>query len=184
MSVPARAADGATAGSEDPAPGRARTADVVGVAPLVQLVQVSKSFSPVRALHGVDVDLRSGEVLALVGENGAGKSTCVKLLGGVYRPDEGTVRIRGRSLELPGPAAARRLGIAVVHQQFVEIARALAEMAPVLILDEPTAALLATPTWSRSERRPNKQPRRSGETSSTPRLVRRPARPRSLSSTN
>ena len=206
MGVPARAADDDDAivgsGGQGPALERVGAADVVGAVPLVQLVQVAKSFPPVRALHGVDVDLRSGEVLALVGENGAGKSTCVKLLGGVYRPDEGAVRIRGRSVELQGPAAARRLGIAVVHQhpalfpdlsitenlfagrlrrgwggrldhvgmrrsaqeslsqvgltrdpstqvaalstseqQLVEIARALAETVPVLILDEPTAAL-------------------------------------------
>ena len=163
---------------------------------------MSKAFGPTQALSEVSLALRPGEVLALVGENGAGKSTCVKVLGGLYRPDSGQVRMGGREVTMHGPLDSQRLGIAVVNQQpglfgdlsiaenifagrllrtraglidharmrreaarilarlgldrnpgtlasslrtseqqMVEIARALAVEATVVILDEPTAAL-------------------------------------------
>jgi rhamnose transport system ATP-binding protein len=84
---------------------------------LARLIGVSKSFGPVRAAHGVSIDLRAGEVHGLVGENGAGKSTLAKILGGVYRPDEGTVEMGGHPIVLRGPSDARRHGITVVHQE-------------------------------------------------------------------
>src|SRR5207253_225911 len=64
-----------------------------------------------------DLDLAAGAVHGLVGENGAGKSTLVKILAGVHQPDRGTIRLGGEELVLNGPAAARDLGIAVMHQQ-------------------------------------------------------------------
>src|SRR5437879_2760665 len=79
--------------------------------------KVSKRFAGVQALQDVDLDLIAGEVHGLVGENGAGKSTLVKILAGVHRPDAGTIRLLGEELVLNGPAAARDLGIAVMHQQ-------------------------------------------------------------------
>ncbi|MGA8654581.1 MAG: ATP-binding cassette domain-containing protein, partial [Chthoniobacterales bacterium] len=163
---------------------------------------VSKSFGGTVAVDDVSIELRSGEVLALLGENGAGKSTCVKLLAGLYRPDQGQVVLKGQPLDLRSPLEAHRQGIAVMHQhpglfddlsvaenifigqarknrwgrldhfamnreasrllevigllvdpdqplsrlrtserQLVEIAKALAVNARVLIMDEPTAAL-------------------------------------------
>jgi rhamnose transport system ATP-binding protein len=163
---------------------------------------VSKSFGGTVALEDVSLELRSGEVLALLGENGAGKSTCVKLLAGVYRPDRGHTFLEGYPLDLSSPLEAHQRGIAVMHQhpglfdhlsvaenifigharknrwgcldhagmnreasrllevvglsvgpdellgwlriserQLVEIAKALAVNARVLIMDEPTAAL-------------------------------------------
>ena len=163
---------------------------------------VSKSFGGAVALDNVSFELRSGEVLALLGENGAGKSTCVKLLAGVYRPDQGHTFMEGYPLDLRSPLDAHQHGIAVMHQhpglfdqlsvaenifighsrknrwgfldhsrmnreasellemvglfvdpeaplsrlrtserQLVEIAKALAVNARVLIMDEPTAAL-------------------------------------------
>jgi rhamnose transport system ATP-binding protein len=163
---------------------------------------VTKSFGGTVAVDDVSIDLRSGEVLALLGENGAGKSTCVKLLAGVYQPDRGHAFAEGYPLDLHSPLEAHRHGIAVMHQhpalfdhlsvaenifignarkhpwgwldhsgmkreasrllevvglsihpdeplgrlrtserQLVEIAKALAVAARVLIMDEPTAAL-------------------------------------------
>ena len=63
------------------------------------------------------LELRRGEVHALVGENGAGKSTLVKTLAGIHQPDTGTVELAGEPVVLRGPAHARELGIAVVHQE-------------------------------------------------------------------
>ncbi|WP_149180195.1 ATP-binding cassette domain-containing protein [Streptomyces sp. TRM49041] len=183
---------------------KAAEPDVVTGAVAAELVDAAKVFGSTTVLDGVSLSLRRGEVLGLLGENGAGKSTCVKILAGVYRPDRGVVRVGDRDLTFHSPADARRHGIAVVHQhpglfgdlsiaeniyagrlpltragavdfalmrreaarwlsmlglerdpslpvsslstseqQMVEIARALAGDADVLILDEPTAALSA-----------------------------------------
>ncbi|MBV9672028.1 MAG: ATP-binding cassette domain-containing protein, partial [Verrucomicrobia bacterium] len=83
---------------------------------IAELRSVSKSFGGTLALDDVSIDLRSGEVLALLGENGAGKSTCVKLFAGVYRPDRGQIFLEGRRLQLSSPVEAQRQGIAVMHQ--------------------------------------------------------------------
>jgi rhamnose transport system ATP-binding protein len=83
----------------------------------VALVGVSMRFAATQALDDVSLDLQPGEVHALVGENGAGKSTLVKILAGVYQPDTGTVLLDGEEIALHGPAQARSLGIAVVHQE-------------------------------------------------------------------
>ena len=89
----------------------------VAVAPTVALDHVSKRFLATQALADVSLELRAGQVHALVGENGAGKSTIVKILAGVHQPDTGTVRLEGESITLHGPAHARGAGIAVVHQE-------------------------------------------------------------------
>ena len=84
--------------------------------PAVELVGISKIFGSTVAAKNVSFELFPGEVLALVGENGAGKSTLVKTVGGVYRPDEGYLRIAGERVELHSPLDAQHRGIAVVHQ--------------------------------------------------------------------
>ncbi len=76
----------------------------------------TKVFGGTVAIADVSIELRAGEVLALLGENGAGKSTCVKLLAGVYRPDAGSVRVEGEAVSFHSPLQAQRAGIAVMHQ--------------------------------------------------------------------
>jgi len=78
---------------------------------------ICKSFPGVQALDHVDFDLFSGEVHALVGENGAGKSTLIKILCGVYQPDQGEICLHGQPTVIQGPSHAQSLGISVVHQE-------------------------------------------------------------------
>jgi len=92
-------------------------AEAVGAPPALELRHAAKSFGAVRALIDGSVTLRGGEVHALLGENGAGKSTLVKILAGVYQPDDGTLTVSGRPVTLHGPAAARAAGIAVIYQE-------------------------------------------------------------------
>ncbi|HVI37911.1 MAG TPA: ATP-binding cassette domain-containing protein, partial [Gaiellales bacterium] len=77
---------------------------------------MSKSFGGTVAVRDVSLELHPGEVLALLGENGAGKSTCVKLLAGVHRPDTGEVILAGEPVHLHAPLDAQRRGVAVMHQ--------------------------------------------------------------------
>src|SRR5918992_2946741 len=85
--------------------------------PTLALVNVSKSFGAVRALQDVTLELYAGEVHALAGENGAGKSTVVKTFAGVHRPDAGEVRLDCEPVEFHGPADAQRAGVAVIYQE-------------------------------------------------------------------
>jgi ribose transport system ATP-binding protein len=167
----------------------------------LEMVDITKTFPGVLALDEVSFGCGRSEVHALCGENGAGKSTLIKILGGIYRPDSGTIRLAGREVAFSHPIAARRAGISIIHQelsllpnrsvaeniflgveptrfglldrrtmreearrllrrlgssvapdslagdlsiahqQIVEIAKALAVDARILVMDEPTAAL-------------------------------------------
>ncbi|MEI6257610.1 MAG: sugar ABC transporter ATP-binding protein [Planctomycetota bacterium] len=171
--------------------------------PLLSMRGITKSFPGVQALRGVDLDVHSGEVLALLGENGVGKSTLMKVLGGAHAADDGVLELDGLEVAFRSPQEARAAGIAVIHQEFnlvpgltaaeniflgqestrvgfvprgeerrraaelfrrlgaaidldtpcsrlttaqqqlVEIARALARDARIIVMDEPTAALTA-----------------------------------------
>ena len=84
--------------------------------PILTLSGISKSFPGVRALSNVSLSLYPGQVTALIGENGAGKSTLVKVLTGIYQPDEGEIRIDGAAVSLPSADAAFRLDITAIHQ--------------------------------------------------------------------
>jgi rhamnose transport system ATP-binding protein len=84
---------------------------------LLSLVHAAKAFGAVRAVVDASIDLYGGQAHALVGENGAGKSTVVKMLAGVHQPDEGELLIEGRPTVLTGPAAAQTAGIAVIYQE-------------------------------------------------------------------
>lgn len=85
--------------------------------PILEAVDIKKSFGGVRALKGVSLDVRPGEVHALVGENGAGKSTLIKILAGAVTPDEGVIRLDGTFLDALTPAKSHALGISVIYQQ-------------------------------------------------------------------
>jgi ribose transport system ATP-binding protein len=85
--------------------------------PLLEIRDVSKQFPGVQALSSVSLRLARGEALAVVGENGAGKSTLMKILAGIYRPDEGTVWLDGHRVRLGDVAEALRLGISLIHQE-------------------------------------------------------------------
>ncbi|MCM4083487.1 sugar ABC transporter ATP-binding protein [Paractinoplanes hotanensis] len=85
--------------------------------PRLEVHDVTKSFGAVAAVQGVSFPLFPGEAHALVGENGAGKSTIVKMLAGVHRPDTGTLRVDGVDVDFAGPADAKAAGIAVIYQE-------------------------------------------------------------------
>ncbi|MFG0319923.1 MAG: sugar ABC transporter ATP-binding protein [Planctomycetota bacterium JB042] len=78
---------------------------------------VRKAFGAVRALDGVDLEVRAGEVHALVGENGAGKSTLMKVLSGAHAPDDGTMELFGCPFAPAGPLDARAAGVAMIYQE-------------------------------------------------------------------
>ena len=84
--------------------------------PLVELVDIHKSFGGVRAVEGVSLALYPGEVVALLGHNGAGKSTLMKMLAGAYPIDSGETRIGGRKVQIRTPAEAQSHGIETIYQ--------------------------------------------------------------------
>jgi ribose transport system ATP-binding protein len=90
----------------------------VNSAPILELRGISKRFAGVQALDNVSFELREGEVHILLGENGAGKSTLMKVLCGAYKADAGEFFHRGEPVAIATPADARRLGIAVIFQEF------------------------------------------------------------------
>lgn len=91
--------------------------------PALRLRGITKRFPGVVANDSVDLTVDAGEVLALLGENGAGKSTLISILYGLYQPDEGTVELRGQPVRVTSPAQALRLGIGLVPQHPLLVAR-------------------------------------------------------------
>ncbi|HEX2288348.1 MAG TPA: ATP-binding cassette domain-containing protein, partial [Gaiellaceae bacterium] len=94
--------------------------------PLVRVEHLRKEFGAVVAVDGVTLDADGGEVVALVGDNGAGKSTVVNCLAGVYPPTSGRILLDGVAVQFPHPLEARRQGIEAVFQDL-----ALADLQPV-----------------------------------------------------
>jgi simple sugar transport system ATP-binding protein len=86
--------------------------------PIVEMRGISKAFGPVQALKDIDLVLGPGEVLGLVGDNSAGKSTLMKVLTGAYHRDSGDVLIEGRSTNFRTPHESRDLGIEMIYQDF------------------------------------------------------------------
>ena len=83
----------------------------------VEMVGISKTFGGVQALDGVDFEVRKGEIHALLGGNGAGKSTILKVLNGIHKPDHGTIKVDGKPLYKNSPEAAAAAGIAMNFQE-------------------------------------------------------------------
>jgi ribose transport system ATP-binding protein/rhamnose transport system ATP-binding protein len=92
-------------------------ADGAGAASVVGVRHLSKSFGPIAALKDISLDIGPGEIHGICGENGAGKSTLVKILTGVYRPDDGTVLVGGEPASVTTPRQAQERGIAIVSQE-------------------------------------------------------------------
>lgn len=84
---------------------------------ILQMKGISKSFPGVKALSNVSIEVYSGEVHALMGENGAGKSTLMKILNGIYQPDEGEIIFDGKKVVLTSPYDAIKTGISMVYQE-------------------------------------------------------------------
>jgi len=87
-----------------------------GAEPLLRLEGVSKNFGPVQALADVDLDIRAGEVTALIGDNGAGKSVTIKCIAGIHPPDRGQILWDGNAVRIRSPREAAGLGIETVYQ--------------------------------------------------------------------
>ncbi len=87
-------------------------------APVLALADVRKSFGPIEVLHGIDFALHPGEVHALIGENGAGKSTMMKILGGFLQPTAGKVLFEGVPASWRSGVEAEARGVVVIHQEF------------------------------------------------------------------
>ena len=90
---------------------------------LLELKGISKAFPGVRALNRVQFGLRQGEIHALMGENGAGKSTFIKVITGVYQPDEGEIFLEGKRVHFHGPSDAQKAGIAAIYQHVTAYAQ-------------------------------------------------------------
>lgn len=88
---------------------------------ILRLNHITKLYPGVNALDNLSIDLREGEVHAVVGENGAGKSTMIKIISGAIEPTQGNIEINGRKYDYMTPISARKNGIAVIYQEFTLI---------------------------------------------------------------
>ncbi|MBB5751591.1 ATP-binding cassette domain-containing protein [Prosthecomicrobium pneumaticum] len=113
---------------------------------------IGKQFGGVTALADVDMDIRRGEVLALLGDNGAGKSTFVKVLAGAHRPSAGTIAIEGRPVSLASPQDAAAAGIATIYQELA-LSENLSVAENVYLGREDVRRILGIPFLKRAEMR-------------------------------
>ncbi len=85
---------------------------------LLRVVNLSKEFYGNRVLDSVNITLKKGEVFGIIGENGAGKSTFMKILSGIYTPSQGEIYLEGKKVEIKDPLTAKKLGITLIPQEF------------------------------------------------------------------
>lgn len=90
---------------------------MTAITPVLRLESIVKTFPGVHALDGVRFAVMPGGVHPLMGENGAGKPTLMKILGGIYRPDEGRIFIAKRETAMKGPLEAKANGVMFIHQE-------------------------------------------------------------------
>jgi simple sugar transport system ATP-binding protein len=119
-------------------------------APLLEMRRMSKSFGPVKAVVDVDLVLSAGEILGVVGDNAAGKSTLMKLLTAVHRPDAGEILIEGKPVRIDSPHTARKLGIEMIHQDF-SLSPNLSVVDNVFLGRELTRSILGLPVLNRKK---------------------------------
>lgn len=119
-------------------------------APLLEMRRMSKSFGPVKAVVDVDLVLSAGEILGVVGDNAAGKSTLMKLLTAVHRPDAGEILFEGRPVRIDSPHTARKLGIEMIHQDF-SLSPNLSVVDNVFLGREVTRSILGLPVLNRKK---------------------------------
>jgi len=118
--------------------------------PLLEMRRMSKSFGPVKAVVDVDLALSAGEILGVVGDNAAGKSTLMKLLTAVHRPDAGEILFEGRPVRIDSPHTARKLGIEMIHQDF-SLSPNLSVVDNVFLGREVTRSILGLPVLNRKK---------------------------------
>src|ERR1700751_1325010 len=114
---PEHISPGAEAGWSDAETGRTGQGGIMENAEALRMVEVTKAYEATLALDKASLSVRSGEVHGLLGENGAGKSTTIKLLSGLIRPDSGSVRIFNQEAALRNPKQAHKLGVQTVFQE-------------------------------------------------------------------
>ncbi len=125
---------------------------------IVEMRNIVKNFGAVQALRGVDLTLQQNEVLGLVGDNAAGKSTLMKILSGAYTADDGEIYIEGQPVHFANPLEARRLGIEMVYQDFA-LANNL-DVASNVFLGREIVRLILGPLRIMNKRRMEKESRR------------------------
>jgi simple sugar transport system ATP-binding protein len=113
--------------------------------PLVRLAGIRKRYGAVEALQGVDLDVGAGEVVAICGDNGAGKSSLIRVVSGAHEPDGGTIEIEGGAVRFASPLEALKAGVATIYQDLALAPRQPiwqnifigAELTRSLFLDKP-----------------------------------------------
>jgi rhamnose transport system ATP-binding protein len=122
--------------------------------PLISARGISKQFAGVEVLRDVDLDLQPGEIHALLGENGAGKSTFAKIVAGVHRPTRGTLALNGTPVDIHSPIDAQKLGITLIHQEPISFPDL--SVAENLVLGRSDGALLGRVPWAQMTRDANR----------------------------
>src|SRR6476659_5614672 len=89
--------------------------------PLVEMIDVGKSYGAIRALRGLNLTVRAGEVTCVLGDNGAGKSTLIKIISGLHPHNEGVLTVDGKEVHFSSPREALQHGIATVYQDLAVV---------------------------------------------------------------